>query len=96
MDNQTIRISKDQLSKLNFTSVDEEKYPKRDLPTIVRMLKVATNKTMNSKKLTTVIFQSKKRGIFTVKSSILMAGNDFVVFKGGYTLPIKSIIQIKQ
>lgn len=96
MENQTIRISKDQLSKLDYKAVDEKKYPNRDLSAILRMLKVATNKTMNSKKLTTVIFQSKKRGIFTVKSSILMAGNEFVVFKGGFTLPIKSIIQIKQ
>jgi len=96
MDNQTIQISKDQLSKLNFKAVDEEEYPNRDLTTIYRMLKVATNKTINSKKLTTVVFQSKKRGIFTVKSSILMTGKEFIVFKGGFTLPIKSIIQIKQ
>ena len=60
------------------------------------MLKIATNKTMISGKLTTVMFQSEKRGIFMVKSSILMAGDEFVVLKGGYTIPIKSIIQIKQ
>lgn len=89
-----LRISANQLSVLKFEKVDQKKHPERDLKNILRMLKIATNKTMHGKKLTTVIFQSKKRGIFSVKSSILMAGKDFVVFKGGHTLPIKSIIQV--
>jgi len=93
---EAIRITKDQLSKIDFKEVDKENHPTYDINAVQRMLKIATNKTMISGKLTTVMFQSEKRGIFMVKSSILMAGDEFVVLKGGYTIPIKSIIQIKQ
>lgn len=91
----TIRIGKDQLTKLHFDEVNSEHFPERNLNNIKRMLKVATNKTINPKKMTTVVFQSKNRGLFHVRASILMAGRDFVVFKGGQTLPIKSIVHVK-
>lgn len=90
----SIQIHKDQLSKVLFGEVNKTSSPDLNLSSIDMALKVAINKTMNSRKLSIVVFQTKNRGIFQVKSSILMQGSDFIVLKGGKSIPVKSIIKV--
>ncbi len=90
----SVRIHKDQLGKLFFAEADKTNHPDSSLSSIKMMLKVAINQTTHSKKLSTIVFQTRNRGILQVKSSILMAGKDFIVLKGGQSLPIKSIVQV--
>ena len=90
----SIQIHKDQLSKVLFGEVNKTSSPDLNLSSIDMALKVAINRTMNSRKLSIIVFQTKNRGIFQVKSSILMQGSDFIVLKGGKSIPVKSIIKV--
>ena len=56
-------------------------------------LKVAINRTMNSRKLFATVFQTKNRGIFQIKSWILMQGTDYIVLKAGKSIPVKVLLK---
>ncbi|MFT6502782.1 MAG: hypothetical protein ACJASQ_002913 [Crocinitomicaceae bacterium] len=90
----SIQIHKDQLDKVLFGDANKTSSPDLNSSSIEMSLKVAINRTMNSRKLSTIVFQTKNRGIFHVKSSILMQGTDYIVLKGGKSIPVKSIIKV--
>lgn len=90
----SIQIHKDQLEKVLFGEANQTSSPDLYLSSIQMALKVAINRTMNSRKLSTIVFQTKNRGIFQVRSSILMSGKDYIVLKGGKSIPVKSIIKV--
>jgi hypothetical protein len=90
----SIQIHKDQLDKVLFGDANKTTSPDLNLSSIQMSLKVAINSTMNSRKLSTIVFQTKNRGIFQIKSSILMQGKDYIVLKGGKSIPVKSIIKV--
>ncbi|MFT6246789.1 MAG: hypothetical protein ACJA0U_003550 [Salibacteraceae bacterium] len=90
----SIQIDKDQLDKVLFGDAHKTTSPDLNISSIQMSLKVAINSTMNSRKLSTIVFQTKNRGIFQIKSSILMQGKDYIVLKGGRSIPVKSIIKV--
>lgn len=87
-----IRIHKTELKKISFAENEVLEKPlkkERDnrLIAAIRKKKDGTGKVG-------ITFQTKNRGNFKVVSSILTAGKDFLIIKGGQTIPINSILKI--
>lgn len=89
-----IEIRKRELNKVSFGNANQVKDYARNENEIRKLLKVASNKLSIRKKKSMITFLTKKRGIMKVASSVLMAGKDFIVLKGGETIPIKSVLRV--
>jgi hypothetical protein len=88
----TIKINKTELSKISYNheAVLDKKYQNdRD-----NLLKAAIGKNKDGTGKVEITFQSINRGKFKVTSAILTAGKEFIVLRGGQTIPINSITNI--
>lgn len=88
-----IKINKSELKKISFS--DNVVLDKASQITRDNQLKGAIVMKKDGTGRVDITFQSKDRGEFRVVSPILTAGEDFLVLKGGQTIPIKCITAIK-
>jgi hypothetical protein len=87
-----IKINKSELNKISFSQ--EEVLAKKFQDERTTLLKSAIGKKKDGTGKVEITFQSKERGKFKVVTPILTAGKEYLVIKGGQTIPINSIIKI--
>lgn len=88
-----LEIDKDQLYKLNFAQHEVLKKPKR-IQERKRKIKVAVANSKGTDNKVSILFHSAQRGLLKVRTSVLTAGQDFIVLKGGYIMPIQCIRKV--
>lgn len=87
-----IKINKSELKKLSFKDVEALNNKKqRELE---RHLAAAIQKDKDGTGKVEISFQTEKRGLFKVISPILTAGEEFLILKGGESIPLNSITKI--
>jgi hypothetical protein len=88
----TIKINKTELKKISFTEKEVLDQPNQKERS--NLLNAAIRKKKDGTGKVGITFKTKNRGSFKVATAILTAGEDFLVIKGGQTIPIKSITKI--
>lgn len=93
MNNKTININKNELSKLKFKKINKSN---RNINKweLLQRLKAAQLTRKDGDGKVQIIIQTS-RGLFSVLAAVLMIGNDFVVLKGNIYIPIKSIFNVR-
>lgn len=84
-----LKIEKAELRSVKFDAV-----PGQDLISkqkILRALKNATGMKNKMDNRVAIIFRSKHHGLLKVIGTVLMTGKEFVVLRGGQTIPINCI-----
>jgi hypothetical protein len=88
----TIKINKTELAKISF--IKETILSGKEQAERATLLKSAIMKAKDGSGKVNITFESKNRGKFEVLAAILTAGQEFLILKGGQTIPISSIIKI--
>jgi len=91
MQQEVIDISSDQLSKLHFEQTINSGKDIRE--TVVKKLQASVNRPLKKRQASKITFETD-RGIFQVCSPIISFSKDFMTVKGGYTIPICSVIKV--
>lgn len=89
----TIQINTSQIHKLGFGNAHVQHDQERSLE-IREMLKIAANKMGASGMKVAITFLSKNRGLFKIVDTVLMSGREYLVLKGGVTIPLSSVVRI--
>lgn len=91
MQQNVIDINNDQISKLHFEQTINKGQDIRE--TVVKKLKASMIRPLKKRQSLKIIFETD-RGNFRIDSSIISLSNDFMTVKGGYTIPICSVINV--
>lgn len=87
-----LEIDKKELPKIKFSQIESLKNKSRKIYSEKRQLiKVA----VSSKDNVTIIIKSLKRELIKIVAPILHTGRDYIMVKGGYMIPINSIVKIQ-
>lgn len=89
----SIQIKTSQIHKLEFGNALQQRNPNQSLE-IGEMLKIAANKMGASGMKVAITFLSKNRGLFKIVDTVLMSGREYLVLKGGTTIPLSSVVRI--
>ncbi|WP_066759711.1 hypothetical protein [Crocinitomix algicola] len=87
-----IDLQENQLHKIAFQNADALPSKLKRNQRNKALIKAAS---MNLKSACKITFESKYHGLLSITAPILMAGDAFVVLKGGKLIPKHSIVSVK-
>ena len=88
-----IRINKTQLKKINFPKSEVHTDPKKRKNRNQTLQSAANTKKDGDHKVQ-IVFESKRRGPFSIHSSVLVSHKDYVMLSGGHVIPTSSIRKV--
>ena len=91
MQQEVIDISSDQLSKLHFEQTVNSGKDIRE--TVVKKLQASMIRPLKKRQPLNITFETD-RGFFQISSPLISFSKDFMTVKGGYTIPICSVIKV--